>query len=256
MIKPDLHIELWDAFNDIMFDEPTHKYTDSKGTIYNSATGWIKQFEPDTDWDEIKRNKAKKYGIPLEVLTEEWNRKGDYATHLGTQCHSIMELIWQKKNYNFDESLNEKFSEMKADFEWRKENVCIPLFNKMKKIYVPIANEFIVYDQPNALCGTIDMLAYNKQKDFYSIIDWKTSKKFETDNRFEKYMKAPFEHVKYCNTAEYSLQLSLYAYILEKYTSIKIGEMILFQLPNKEIMCPQIFKCLDFRQNIADLLKK
>ena len=30
MIKPDVHIELWNAFNDISFNEPDHKYTDSK----------------------------------------------------------------------------------------------------------------------------------------------------------------------------------------------------------------------------------
>ena len=58
MIKPDVHIELWNAFNDISFNEPDHKYTDSLGTNYQSATGWIKQFEPDTDWDVIKEKKV------------------------------------------------------------------------------------------------------------------------------------------------------------------------------------------------------
>ena len=60
MIIPDVHIELWNAFNDISFNEPDHKYTDSKGTVYQSATGWIKQFEADTDWDGIKKRKAEK----------------------------------------------------------------------------------------------------------------------------------------------------------------------------------------------------
>lgn len=68
-----------------------------------------------------------------------------------------MELIWQKKNYNFDKRLNETFADMEADFDYRK-TICKDIFNKMKNIYVPIANEFIVYDQPNAICGTIDML--------------------------------------------------------------------------------------------------
>lgn len=120
-----------------------------------------------------------------------------------------MENIWQKKNYNFDKRLNKDFPEMEEDFDYRK-GVCKEIFDKMKKIYVPIANEFIVYDQENAICGTIDMLAYNIKKDCYSIIDWKTSKKFDTTNHFENYMKAPFDNVLYCNCAEYSLQLSLY----------------------------------------------
>ena len=92
MIKPDVHIELWNAFNDISFNEPDHKYTDSKNTEYQSATGWIKQFEADTDWEEIKKNKAQKLGIPVEQLSKEWERKGDYATHLrysSSRCNGI-----------------------------------------------------------------------------------------------------------------------------------------------------------------------
>ena len=86
MIKPELHIELWNAFNDIMFDEVNHKYTDSKGTVYQSATGWIKQFEPDTNWDEIKTKKASKEGITVEELTKQWDRKSSYATNLRDKC--------------------------------------------------------------------------------------------------------------------------------------------------------------------------
>lgn len=157
MIKPDVHIELWNAFNDISFNEPDHKYTDSKGTLYQSATGWIKQFEAETNWEEIKKNKAKKLGKTVEELTKEWDRNSHYATSLGTECHLVMENIWQKKNYNFDKRLNAEFPEMEEDFNYRK-GVCKEIFNKMKKIYVPIANEFIVYDQENAICGTIDML--------------------------------------------------------------------------------------------------
>lgn len=171
----------------------------------------------------------------------------------GTQVHSVMEYLWQKKNYNFDKRLNEKFPEMEEDFNFRKQR-CVELFNKMKKIYVPIANEFIVYDQPNGICGTIDFLSYNTNKNCYSIIDWKTSKRFETTNYFENYMKAPFGNVLYCNCAEYSLQLSLYKYILEKHTEIKIDEMVLFQIPGKDNPCPQVYRCIDFSKQISSIL--
>jgi hypothetical protein len=101
MIKPDVHIELWNAFNDISFNEPDHKYTDSKGTEYSSATGWIKQFEPDTDWTEIKARKAAKEGITVDELTKQWDRKSNYATNLGTQVHAIMEYRLAKEELQF-----------------------------------------------------------------------------------------------------------------------------------------------------------
>lgn len=75
MIKPELHIELWGAFNDILFDEENHKYTDSKNTEYISATTWIKQFEPDIDWDAIKEKKAAKERITVEELSKQWENK-------------------------------------------------------------------------------------------------------------------------------------------------------------------------------------
>jgi len=104
--------------------------------------------------------------------------------------------------------------------------------------------------------GTIDALMYNTKKDCYSIIDWKTSKKFDTGNQYSKYMKDPFGHVVACNTSEYSLQLSLYKYILEKYTSIRIGELVLFQIPGKENPMPQVYRCMDFSSQIKEFFEK
>ena len=102
--------------------------------------------------------------------------------------------------------------------------------------------------------GTIDALMYNTKINGYSIIDWKTSKRFDQGNSFTPYMKPPFEHLLSCNTSEYSLQLSLYKYILEKHTSIRISEMLLFQIPNKDNPAPQVFKCMDLSKEIADFL--
>lgn len=45
-------------------------------------------------------------------------------------------------------------------------------------------------------------------------------------------------------------------YIIEKYTSIKIGEMLLFQIPGKDNPAPQVFRCLDFKPQIAQYLEK
>ena len=44
-------------------------------------------------------------------------------------------------------------------------------------------------------------------------------------------------------------------YIIEKYTSIRIGELILFQIPGKENPMPQVYRCMDFKQQIADYFK-
>ena len=103
----NLHEQLWDAFSDISFEEKRHKYTDSLGTYYQSATGWIHKFSPDKDWDDIRDRAAwkairKEKGDMKYVPSDEelaaksaelkvaWDRAGDYACNLGTQVHSVL----------------------------------------------------------------------------------------------------------------------------------------------------------------------
>jgi len=252
----NIHEELWRAFNDISFEEEKHVYTDSKGTSYQSVTGWIHQFAPEVDWDEKLKSSAAKQNISPEELKKKWDYNGDYARNLGTQIHSVLENLFYKKDYKFDKRLLEKFPEMEEDFNDRKQKAK-DLFRKLKRIYAPVANEFIVYDQENGICGTIDFLAYNMKTGKYAIIDWKTSKEFSTRSfTGDEFLKAPFDDVESCNTSEYSLQLSVYKYMLEKHTSIKIDELLLFQIPGKNKAVGDIHRCFDFSDRIAKFLEK
>lgn len=262
----NIHEDLWKAFNDIHFDdeEGKHLYTDSYGTIYKSATGWAGSFsEPFNNEkviDEMSARRVEKGGEPIspeerEELKAKWSYAGDYARRLGTEIHSVLENLWYKKDYFMDKRLLVNFPEMKEDFDERKKK-CKVLFNKMKRIYAPVENEFIVYDRDLALCGTIDFLAYNMKTGKYEIIDWKTSKSLDTQNFYGKTLKAPFDDLPETNVSEYSLQLSLYKYLLEKHTDIKIDRMLLFQIPNKDRAVGQIVQCYDLSGRIGEYLEK
>lgn len=240
--------ELWNAFNDIYFEEGPHTYTDSKGTKYTSVTTLCKEFEAEKDWDLIAEKASIKHNKPKEELQKEWKYSGDYATTLGTEIHAVMEYLWQNKDYAGNKDKMCQYEGMLEDFEYRKKE-CKEIFAKLKQIYIPIKNEFIVYDQDWKICGTIDFLAYNKIKNCYSIIDWKTSKKFDKMNKFSK-LKPPFSSFDDCNCNHYSIQLSTYKAILEKHCpNIKIEELVLIQLP-KEGTKPEVFKCHDFSERI------
>lgn len=191
--------------------------------------------------------------MTVEEVRDMWSKSGEYARTLGTQMHSVMENLWYRKDYAGDMNIMNKYEGMPKDFAERKQ-YCQSLYNKMKRMYIPIKNEFIVYDVDNALCGTIDFLAYNKIKKCYSIIDWKTSKSFDTSNPKGEKLLAPLNEFDACNVNEYSIQLSTYAYILEKHTSIKIDEMVLFQIPNIAT-APTICVCNDMRPYLKKVLK-
>ena len=250
--------ELWTAFSDIYFEPISHKYTDSLGTNYTSVTTFIHQFKDDVFDSRAKAEecvkKPKYKGETVESLMAKWQLAGDYACTLGTEIHSVMENLWQCKDYNGNRELMSKFEGMCKDFDERKV-YCLELYKKLKKFYIPIKNEFIVNDVDNGLCGTIDFLAYNKVKKCYSILDWKTSKEFNTYDQYNNgKLLAPFSQFDACNVNEYSIQLSTYAWILEKHTSLRIGEMVLFQIPKKST-APSIAVCNDMRPYLNKILK-
>lgn len=183
-----------------------------------------------------------------------WAYSGEYARTLGTEIHSVMENLWYRKDYSGNLELMKKYDGMIEDFNERKK-YCKVLFDKMARFYVPIKNEFIVYDVDNEICGTIDFLAYNTKKKCYSIIDWKTSKSFDMNNKKHEKLLYPMQDFDACNVNEYSIQLSTYAWILEKHCpSIKIGEMLLFQIP-KSSTAPVIATCNDMRPYLNKILK-
>lgn len=247
----NIHEELWKAFNDIYFEEGPHTYTDSLGTQYESATGWISRFSEPFNTEERLKSSSEETGTPIEELRKQWDYAGEYARKLGTEVHSVMENLWYKKDYDINPTVAAQFPEMVEDFNERKRK-CKDLFRRMKRIYAPVANEFIVYDQEHGICGTIDMLAYNMKTGKYAIIDWKTSKAFKTVAWNDERLKEPFTDIQACNTAEYSLQLSLYKYMLEKKTSIRVDELLLFQIPGKTKAVGDIHRCFD----LSDRLKK
>ncbi len=235
-------------FNDISIEPVAHVYNDSLGTSYTSVTTFVKKYYVPFDRTGKAISCALRNCRPLNEVLSEWDQKGAYARLLGTEVHSVMEHLWKQEPNEPNYEAMEAFPGMKEDFEYRK-GICEDLYNMMKDFYVPIANEIIVNDPALGIAGTIDFVAYNKKTDTIDILDWKTSKSFSVSSG-KNFMKEPFESYPNTNVSEYSLQLSLYKYIVEKHTNLKIGELRLFQIPGKGKM--KTIKCYD----MVDLLKR
>jgi len=73
--------------------------------------------------------------------------------------------------------------------------------------------------------------------------------KSDYGNRF----KRPISHLDECEYNTYSLQTSLYKYIIEKNTNLKIGDLyfVWFFEGNDNY---KVFKCADMRKEIIDML--
>lgn len=258
--------ELVDSFRGLSFEESTHTYSDDYGTRYTSCTEFVKKFEYERDWNEIRRKSALKrirkergdskyepteteLNAVVETLRAEWETAGQYAATLGTEIHAVMEYLWQGEDYAGDLDAMSKFPGMLEDFVGRKK-LATDIYRKLSRRYEPIANEFRIYDRELKLAGTVDFLAWDRIDNVLAIVDWKSSKKFSRNAwRPEELMRYPFDKYEDCNVNHYSLQLSLYKYIIERNTGLKVGKLILYQLPKSSFM-PESCECRDMTTEI------
>jgi hypothetical protein len=88
------------------------------------------------------------------------------------------------------------------------------------------------------------------------ILDWKTNKLFTTDEnlKFKEKMLPPFENYFKTHLNEYSIQISMYALILEEW-GFEIGGGYLVHIgPNDDVA--KIHKIIDMKEILKGFLEK
>lgn len=205
---------------DIYLKEPEHVYLSHSrpDVLFKSATTFIKRFFSPFEAKEIARNLIKKgtgkYGSfnNTEEILEHWNELGERGTFVHNEIDSYvtdgtplthdlahkarlwLELVLKSSRYKL-------FSEQR---------VGVPQFK---------------------LAGTIDLLVYDSLLDEWLIVDWKTNATiYESSfNGAKGTHWATVGHMD-CNYVHYSLQLSLYRWILENFYGFKVNSMYIVHL--------------------------
>jgi ATP-dependent exoDNAse (exonuclease V) beta subunit len=216
------------------FKEKYHKYY-YDGKDFTSVTSFLKRFKEEFDSEKWSKIKADEAGVDQEKILEEWKQKNDRANEIGHATHEWIE--------NFFKGV---YQPIPKDFE------IIDRIDKFNKIYyekltklVPIKFEQRLFSTKLKLAGTFDALF--SYKDQLVIVDWKTNKKFDTSNSYGKKLLHPFEEEDECKLTEYSIQISLYALMLEEVgLDIKMG-YILYIGPNGE---PELHRFNDYRDKL------
>jgi len=99
----------------------------------------------------------------------------------------------------------------------------------------------------------IDQLFWNKKTNQIQIWDWKTNKAINMKSDYGNKFKKPISHLDECEFNTYSLQTSLYKYIIEKNTNLKIGDLYFVWLFEGNDNY-QVFKCKDMKEEIVTML--
>jgi ATP-dependent exoDNAse (exonuclease V) beta subunit len=228
-----------ECFNDpeFKFDPVAHKYT-YDGEHFTSVTQFIQKFHKPFESDFWSKKKAESRGVDQEVILKEWKDLNDYANEIGTATHQWIEdyfnKIWTPLPNNLD--LIKRIN---------KFNV---VFAKHLHKLEPVKFEVRVFSKKWKIAGMIDALFFYKGKLF--ILDYKTNKNFTTDenNKYSEKLLYPFQNYNKNHLNEYSIQLSLYALILEEW-GFEVGGGYLVHIgPDDEEA--QLIKIVDMRNEL------
>ena len=208
--------------SDIELLEPEHRYSlKSEPEIdFTSVTSITsKYFEPFNKEEVAKRlveTNVKYMGMTVEELIAQWDEARDF----GTLVHNNIESYINNENY-------EAISEVNHAIKWMKK-----FKNLSDFIFYP---EVKVFSRELRIAGTIDVLAKDNKSNTFIIIDWKTSKSISKTSFGGKMGTQPItSHLMDCKFVHYSLQLSFYRYLLEKYYDIKITNLLIGHLTGHE----------------------
>jgi len=232
------------AFDYINFDEPTHTYSyvnqnKAKTTFKISGTGWVHKYVKPFKKDFWSKKKADEAGVSQQDILDNWKSIADIANKKGTLHHLYMEYLLNGETMAYD---NEHLKKMGDEF-----------YRDYKRGYISIANELVMADLDANIAGMCDNLSLGKDGKLY-IFDHKTNKELKFENKWGKMLK-PFDKYPDANFYHYSLQLSLYKYIIEKNTNLKIAGMKLSYFSSTKDKY-EVHDCVDLSKQIKEILEK
>lgn len=242
-----------DYFRDpnFVFDEESHTYsylnplTGRPVQTFQSVTGFLGQFKKPFDSDRIAGMVAKKRGTSKRVVLAEWKEISDTALFLGTNVHKWIEDYYNGLNPTLP--LNES--------EQDRVNKFLSLYKEKLHKFTPIHQEFRLFSRKWGLAGTLDALFGLNSRRYVG--DWKTNKKFTTDDDTEgrkQKLLYPFEDMWDNSLNGYSIQLSLYRLMLQEEAGYETdGGFIVWIGPKEK---PEMHKIVDLRDRLYDFLQK
>lgn len=208
---------------EVTFDELQHKYFNKKTSIeYISCTTLIKKFCPEFDKQKLSSLVAKKQSRTQQDILDEWKRIAKESTDYGTLIHKCIEgYIKCKPDY-----IDSKYKDItRIGYDILIQNL---------QPYTPVKSEMLLWNHEYQIAGQSDIVQMYTSKTGETIInvaDIKTNKKIEFGSDYNEDMLAPLQHLSHCNYHTYSMQLSTYAYMLQKmHPEAKINKMFLLHL--------------------------
>ena len=244
---------MFEHFDDnILFFEEEHKYKfkNKPDIIPLSVTGVIGKYKKPFDADYHAGRKADQIGVDKQQILDEWSEKGRFAADKGTLVHLYMEQMMKMEE--FEVPLKLARPDIINAFK-RTKRVCNKFLHESYTVLKHISAEQLVGCPDWGITGMLDEIVYNKLKDKYYIIDWKTNKAINESSPYK--LTGSLSHLDSSEMTIYSLQLGLYKRLLEKYIDIEIDSCLIVHLPldGKDY---KIYKTRDYEKEIDLIIEE
>jgi len=252
MTKEKYLQELNKAFGDFKFFEEDHYYEYKGQQVGISVTRLIEEYANEFNAQEIAEKVAIKENKTIQEILDEWEYKNKYACMKGSLCHEFAQTLW-KTDWHHDEPFLANSFKLANKGLTNDENIkkinfqALHFYQDYKDRLEHLADEYVIGSEEYDIASAIDHLFINKYTNGLVLVDYKTNSDIHKNEKYAKNMKVPLSHLKDFTLNHYYIQLSIYKYLVEKYTNLKIEDFFIVymseNIDNYEIIeVPYLFK--------------
>lgn len=209
----DFDSQFWSAYKALERLLPPEGFKAEKGQLQKTHKVDVEYFCNMYDITTNDFNKAQ------QDILDEWAKANQDSCTRGSKIHADLESLYTSKK-----KCDMKKFGLGGKFDVRTNDLLMKDNQGLLDINKGVFPEYMIYrksdDGKFRLAGQIDLLIKDGN-DIY-IIDYKTNKKlddksfFNTQTKRSTMMKYPLNNIMDCNKMHYTLQLSTYAWMLQK----------------------------------------
>lgn len=226
MTKNEMLKILKDSFKDFKFYEEGHYYECKGKRVGISVTRLIEEYANEFNAEEMAEKVANKENRLVEDILAEWKYKADFACAKGSTCHEYVQKIWNDTKWKPD------WFDRSDDYIQAVEKIktqAIKFYQDYEEHLEHLIDELPIGSEEYDIASCVDHLFYNKLTGGLVLVDYKTNSYMSGYNKkaYSKKMKVPLQHLNDDALHHYHIQLSIYKYLIEKYTGLKVEEMFI-----------------------------
>ena len=219
--------EFWSAYKAMEKLLPKDKWAIEKKSLLNT-----KKFDKVLlELHDISEND---FNREQQAILDTWDEENRKSCERGTKIHAELENSFYNKKKDIDIS---KYH-IGGKFECKKDYYILDIENG---VYPEYLISRVSEDGKLRIAGQIDLLVKKGNK--IIIGDWKTNKKidiksfFDSKSKTSAKMKYPLNHLDDCNYNHYTLQLSTYAWMIQKLNpEFEIEDLVLVHFDHNDNM--------------------